>query len=88
MYKKILKITNEYGIHARPAALIVKKAANFQSEIFFEKDGNKISCKSIMGLMAIEGYPGSELTITADGVDEQEAIDAIEKLFLNIFNEN
>ena len=41
-----------------------------------------------MGLMAIEGYPGSELTITADGVDEQEAIDAIEKLFLNKFNEN
>ena len=43
MQKKILKITNEYGIHARPAALIVKKASAFESEIFFEKDENKVS---------------------------------------------
>jgi len=46
-----LKIENEYGIHARPAALIVKEAARYTAEIYIEKNGNKVSCKSIMGLM-------------------------------------
>ena len=87
MQKKILKINNEYGIHARPAALIVKKASAFESEIFFEKDENKVSCKSIMSLMTIEGYPGSEIIVIADGPDEEEALNAIELLFLNKFNE-
>ena len=88
MDTKILKINNKYGIHARPAALIVKEAARFKSEIFFEKEGNKISCKSIMGIMAIEGYPGSELKICAIGSDSKEALEAIELLFINRFNED
>lgn len=87
MITKILKINNKYGIHARPAALIVKEAAKFTSDIFFEKNENKVSCRSIMEIMAIEGFPGSELKITVDGNDEIEAINAIEKLFLDNFNE-
>ena len=53
MITKILKINNKYGIHARPAALIVKEAAKFTSDIFFEKNENKVSCRSIMEIMAI-----------------------------------
>lgn len=82
-----LKIENEYGIHARPAALIVKEAARFTAEIYIEKNGNKVSCKSIMGLMTIEGFPGSWVTITAKGSDAEDALDSLEALFVAKFNE-
>ena len=82
-----LKIENEYGIHARPAALIVKEAARYTAEIYIEKNGNKVSCKSIMGLMTIEGYPGSWVTITAKGSDAEDALEALEALFVAKFNE-
>ena len=82
-----LKIENEYGIHARPAALIVKEAARYTAEIFIEKNGNKVSCKSIMGLMTIEGFPGSWVTITAKGSDAEDALDSLEALFVAKFNE-
>ena len=82
-----LKIENEYGIHARPAALIVKEAARYTAEIHIEKNGNKVSCKSIMGLMTIEGFPGSWVTITAKGSDAEDALEALEALFVAKFNE-
>ena len=82
-----LKIENEYGIHARPAALIVKEAARYTAEIYIEKNGNRVSCKSIMGLMTIEGFPGSWVTITAKGSDAEDALDSLEALFVAKFNE-
>ena len=85
---KSFKVENEYGIHARPAALLVKTAGSYECEIFIEKDGNKVSCKSIMGLMTIEGYPGSTMTVTTAGADAREAMDAIEELFVNKFYED
>jgi phosphocarrier protein len=85
---KKLKVENQYGIHARPAALLVKAAGKYQCDIFIEKDGNKVSCKSIMGLMTIEGYPGSTMQITASGSDAQKAMDEIEELFVNKFYED
>ena len=85
---KKLKVTNEYGIHARPAALLVKTAGKYECEIFIEKDGNKVSCKSIMGLMTIEGYPGSILKVSASGSDAHDAIAEIEELFVNKFYED
>ncbi len=85
---KKLKVLNEYGIHARPAALLVKTAGKFGCDVFMEKDGNSVSCKSIMGLMTIEGYPGSTMRVTTSGEDSQEAMDAIEELFVNKFFED
>ena len=82
-----LKIENKVGIHARPAALIVKEAAQYTAEIYIEKNGNKVSCKSIMGLMTIEGFPGSWVTITAKGSDAEDALEALEALFVAKFNE-
>ena len=82
-----VKVTNTYGIHARPAALIVKEAAQYNAEIYLEKEGNVVSCKSIMGLMTIEGFPGSTLKLSASGKDADAALEAIETLFLNRFNE-
>jgi len=85
---KKFKVTNEYGIHARPAALLVKAAGKYECDIFIEKDGNKVSCKSIMGLMTIEGYPGSIMQVSASGEDAQDAMAEIEELFINKFYED
>ena len=85
---KKFKVTNAYGIHARPAALLVKAAGKYACDIFMEKDGNSVSCKSIMGLMTIEGYPGSTMKVSASGADAQEAMAEIEELFVNKFYED
>ena len=85
---KKFKVTNEYGIHARPAALLVKAAGKYECDIFIEKDGNKVSCKSIMGLMTIEGYPGSTIQVSTSGTDARDAMAEIEELFANKFYED
>ena len=85
---KKFKVANQYGIHARPAALLVKAAGKYECDIFIEKDGNKVSCKSIMGLMTIEGYPGSTMQVTASGADADQAMAEIEELFVNKFYED
>jgi phosphocarrier protein HPr len=84
---KKFKVQNEYGIHARPAALLVKAAGKYECDIFVEKDGNKVSCKSIMGLMTIEGYPGSILEVSTSGSDAEAAMAELEELFINKFHE-
>ncbi|MCF7849885.1 MAG: HPr family phosphocarrier protein [Kiritimatiellales bacterium] len=85
---KKFKVLNEYGIHARPAALLVQTAGKFESDIVIEKDGNQVSCKSIMGLMTLEGYKGSMLGVTAAGADAAEAMKEIEELFASKFYED
>ncbi len=85
---KKFKVLNQYGIHARPAALLVKAAGKFECDIFIEKDGNKVSCKSIMGLMTIEGFPGSTMQVTTSGADAEEAMAEIGELFANKFYED
>ncbi|NCD34445.1 MAG: HPr family phosphocarrier protein [Spartobacteria bacterium] len=82
-----LKLTNKYGLHARPAALFVKTANHYQSDIIVCKDGIEVSGKSIMGLLTIEGYTGSTLTITIEGHDCNDAMAAITELFENKFYE-
>ena len=82
-----MKILNRLGIHARPAALFVKTASRFDAEITVEKDGNRVSGKSIMGLMTIEACQGSVLNVTAEGTDAEEALNALQKLVLVKFDE-
>ena len=82
-----MEIRNQYGIHARPAALIVKTASRYLSEIFVEKDGNRVSGKSIMGLMTLEASRGSRLLFEADGPDAEEALDQLEQLVNRKFDE-
>ncbi len=77
------KVDNHYGIHARPAALIVKAASQFDADIDVEKDGSVVSGKSIMGLMTLEAGPGAILRITAQGPDSEAALDHLEQLIVN-----
>ena len=73
-------ITNETGLHARPAAVIVQKANEFQADIFLQKDEDRVNAKSIMGVMMLAAGEGSKIKIIAEGDDEQEAVDCIIKL--------
>ena len=76
------EVLNQYGIHARPAALFVKMASRFDADITVEKDGNSVSGKSIMGLMTLEAGRGSLLRVTASGADGEEALDNLEALIV------
>ncbi|MEI6083799.1 MAG: HPr family phosphocarrier protein [Verrucomicrobiota bacterium] len=85
---KQLTVINKLGIHARPAALFVKVAGKFASQIHVEKDGETINGKSIMGLMMLAAAQGAQLTITATGADADAALKALEELFHKKFNED
>jgi phosphocarrier protein len=80
-------IKNKYGIHARPAALLTKIASRYESDCYIEKNGNRVSGKSIMGLMTLEASHGSKLVVTAQGEDAEELLDEIEELVTQKFNE-
>ncbi len=84
---KELTIINKSGIHARPAAMFVKIANRFGSDIFVEKDGEKINGKSIMGLMMLAAGPGSKLTLHVKGADADAAIFELEALVQRKFDE-
>jgi phosphotransferase system HPr (HPr) family protein len=88
MITKEFKIKNETGLHARPAALLVKVAAKFKSKIIVSKDGFEVNGKSIMGVMTLAAEKGSQIVVTADGKDEDRAIRAIADLIDNKFNED
>lgn len=83
-----VKVANRFGIHARPAALFVKTAGQFSSDITVQKGGSVVSGKSIMGLLTIEGSKGSVLKLTATGVDAEEALAALVDLVERKFFED
>jgi phosphocarrier protein HPr len=80
-------IRNEYGIHARPAALLVRCASRFQSEVDITKDGITVSGKSIMGLLTLEGFQGCTITLSVTGPDAKEALAALAELIDTNFGE-
>jgi phosphocarrier protein HPr len=80
-------ISNRAGIHARPAAMLVQTANKFNSEIYFEKDSERINGKSIMGIITLGATYQSELNIIAEGDDEQQAVTALAELFERKFEE-
>lgn len=81
-------VENMLGLHARPAAMLVRKAMGFKSEIFLEKDGERINAKSIMGIMGFAACKGTVLKIIADGEDAGEALDSLAGLFKDKFGED
>ncbi|MGD9926004.1 MAG: HPr family phosphocarrier protein [Sphaerochaeta sp.] len=87
MVTRELKVHNRAGIHARPAASIVKLANQYKSDLYLEKDTMKINGKSIMGIITLGATHQSSILMTCDGPDEQQMADAIEHLFENRFEE-
>jgi len=85
--EKEVTIVNRLGMHARPAAMFVRVASRFRSEIWVEKKGEQINGKSIMGLMMLAAGQGSKLLIRCEGPDAEKAMEEIEALIAAKFNE-
>lgn len=81
------RILNQYGIHARPAALFVKIASRYDADVYVEKSGNRVSGKSIMGLMTLEASHGSRLMVSAEGPDAEQLLDELAALIESKFDE-
>jgi phosphocarrier protein len=80
-------IQNRNGLHARPAAMLVKVSSRFRSEIWVEKDGERVNGKSIMGLMMLAAGKGSKLNIVAEGPDADRALEELQTLIEGRFGE-
>ena len=79
MEKREFHVVADTGIHARPATLLVQTASKFNSDINLEYKGKSVNLKSIMGVMSLGVGQGADVTISAEGADEVEAIAAIEE---------
>ncbi len=88
MVEKVIEVKNKLGIHARPAALLVRAAAKFASDIFLITDDEKINGKSIMSVMALAAEQGTKIRIQANGKDEAAAVKKMVELFENKFEED
>ena len=88
MPERTVQIANRNGLHARPAAEIVKLASKFQSEITIVKDDLDVNGKSIMGVMMLAAEHGSSITFKAEGPDAAQALDALATLVGNKFGES
>ncbi|MBT3181803.1 MAG: HPr family phosphocarrier protein [Deltaproteobacteria bacterium] len=80
-------IKNTLGLHARAAAAFVKVANRYQAEIVVLKDETSVNGKSIMGVLMLAASKGTNIEITAEGHDSQDAIDALKKLIDEKFGE-
>ncbi|ARI78269.1 phosphocarrier protein HPr [Halobacillus mangrovi] len=77
MAEQTMKITAADGVHARPATALVQVAGKFQSEVNLEYNGKSVNMKSIMGVMSLGIPSGAEVKFTAEGSDEEEAVEAV-----------
>jgi phosphocarrier protein len=87
MVERVVQVINRAGIHARPAALIVGMTKDFKSSVYFEQGTNRINAKSILGIITLGAVYKSEIKITADGEDENEAVENLSRLFSSKFEE-
>jgi len=79
MIQKDIKIKLSGGLEARPIAVLVQVASQYDSTVYLQIDNKKVNAKSIMGMMSLGLNTGEEVTVLVDGADEQEALENIEK---------
>jgi phosphocarrier protein len=87
MYSKICSVTNQVGLHARPATYFIQKANEFKSSIWVEKDERRVNAKSLLGVLSLGIVGGTEIKIIADGSDEVIAADSLYTLITSGFEE-
>ena len=88
MVERDVQVMNAHGIHARPAAEIVKLAAKFAANITLARDGLDVNAKSIMGVMMLAAECGSTVHVKAEGADAAAALDALSALIASRFGES
>ncbi|NLY43260.1 MAG: HPr family phosphocarrier protein [Clostridiaceae bacterium] len=87
MISREVVVQNQVGLHARPATFFIQKANEFKSSIWVKKGERKVNAKSLLGVLSLGISKGTEITIIADGVDEEIAIEAMVKLINSNFEE-
>ncbi len=87
MISKEIVVQNQVGLHARPATFFIQKANEFTSSIWIAKDERKVNAKSLLGVLSLGITRGTSVSITADGADEEAAIEALTGLVASNFAE-
>ncbi len=87
MISKKVTIINETGLHARPASIFVSMASKFKSELMVQKGEKQVNAKSILAVLSLGISKGTEITLSAQGPDEEEAVNKLAELIQLKFNE-
>ena len=87
MSSKEVVISNQVGLHARPATFFIQKANEYKASIWVEKDDRRVNAKSLLGVLSLGIVKGTAITIIADGSDEEEAVAALSALIASDFAE-
>jgi phosphocarrier protein len=87
MMKRDVKVVNKLGLHARASAKLTQVASKFRSAVWITRNARRVNAKSIMGVMMLAAGMGSTVELEIDGPDENEAMEAIERLFAEKFGE-
>lgn len=87
MYEQKVTLTNEIGLHARPASIFIRTAVQFPCDITVEKDGRSYNAKSIMSVLSMSASGGDELTLRASGDEEEAAVNSLVDVIENKINQ-
>ena len=87
MISKEVVIDNQVGLHARPATFFIQKANEFKSSIWVEKEERRVNAKSLLGVLSLGIVKGTAVKISADGADEEAAIETLSALIDSDFSE-
>ncbi|MBE7034942.1 MAG: HPr family phosphocarrier protein [Ruminococcaceae bacterium] len=77
MLSKEVVVQNQVGLHARPATFFIQKCNEFKSSVWVEKNDRRVNAKSLLGVLSLGISKGSKITVITDGVDEEEALEAL-----------
>lgn len=86
MFVKEIVVQNQVGLHARPATFFIQKANEYKSSIWIERDERKANAKSLLGVLSLGVTKGVTVTISADGSDEEEAVNSLVDLITSDFS--
>ncbi len=87
MYVKEVLVQNQVGLHARPATFFIQKANEFKASIWVEKEDRRVNAKSLLGVLSLGIVGGTTIRITADGNDEENAVESLVALVNSGFAE-
>ncbi len=87
MFSKEVLVSNQVGLHARPATFFIQKANEFKSGIWVEKDERRVNAKSLLGVLSLGITRGVNITVIAEGADEEDAVNALIDLITSNFAE-
>ena len=87
MYSKEVEVQNQVGLHARPATFFIQKANEFTSSIWISREDRKVNAKSLLGVLSLGVTRGTSITLTAEGADEEVAVNELADLVQSNFAE-